>query len=112
MLRYEAREAEAHGIEFLSLPIPDRQAPSGEARTATILEKLDIALLSGKNVVVHCRQGIGRSGLVAASLLVMKGLDPETAVQSVSEARGVPVPETAEQRRWVDHYAAISAGAK
>ena len=50
-------------------------------------------------MVVHCRQGIGRSGLVAACLLVRKGISPGAAVEMVSAARGVSVPETTEQTR-------------
>jgi hypothetical protein len=45
-------------------------------------------------------------------LLVTKGWNPETAVKTLSAARGAPVPETAEQRRWIDRYAVILAGAK
>jgi len=69
-------------------------------------------LSKGKNVLVHCRQGIGRSGLVAASLLVKKGISPGAAIESVSAARGMPVPETAEQRDWIDHYAVALTGTK
>jgi hypothetical protein len=29
---------------------------------------------AGQNVAVHCRQGIGRSGLIAADLLVLSGM--------------------------------------
>jgi protein-tyrosine phosphatase len=70
--------------------------PDSEAEIVAALEKLDADLSSGKNVAVHCRQGIGRTGLVAACLLVTKGWNPETA----------------EQRRWIDRYAEILAGAK
>jgi protein-tyrosine phosphatase len=98
-------------MEFVPLPIPDRQVPQSEAGVAAVLEKLDRDLSSGKNVAVHCRQGIGRSGLMAACLLVTKGLDAETAVEQLSPARGVPVPETAEQRRWIDRYEALLANA-
>jgi protein-tyrosine phosphatase len=72
---------------------------------------MDALLASGRNVVIHCRQGVGRTGLVAACLLVARGESPETAVEKLSAARGVSTPETAEQRRWIDHYAAISASA-
>lgn len=57
-------------------------------------------------VLVHCRQGIGRSGLVAARLLAKKGTSPGAAIEMVSAARGLAVPETAEQREWIDRYAA------
>jgi protein-tyrosine phosphatase len=76
------------------------------------LERIAGDLSTGKNVLVHCRQGIGRSGLVAACLLVKKGMSPGAAVDSVSAARGMPVPETTEQRDWIDHYAAALTGTK
>jgi len=47
---------------------------------------------------------------VPACLLVSKGLTSEAAVKSLSGARGNPVPETAEQRRWIDRYAAVLTG--
>ena len=111
-LRREASEAKAHGMKFASLPIPDRQVPNSESEVTAALENLDAELLSGKNVVVHCRQGIGRTGLVAACLLVTKGLSPGAAVETVTAARGMQVPETDEQRRWIDHYASVLAGTK
>lgn len=111
-LKHEAREAKARGMKFSSLPIPDRQVPTSESEVSAALDRLDADLSSGKNVVVHCRQGIGRTGLVAACLLIAKGLTPEVAVETLSAARGNPVPETSEQRRWIDHYAAVLAGTK
>lgn len=111
-LENEAREVKARGMKFISLPIPDRQVPRSESEVAAALEKLDADLSSRKNVVVHCRQGIGRTGLVGACLLVTKGLSPGAAVESLSAARGLRVPETDEQRRWIDHYAAVLAGTK
>lgn len=108
----EAREVQSRGMQFVSLPIPDRQVPRSDAEVAGALERLDGDLSSGKNVVVHCRQGIGRTGLIAACLFVMKGWSPDAAVEILTAARGVPVPETEEQRRWIDHYAALLAGTK
>lgn len=100
------------GLTFLSLPIPDRQTPGSESELTSVLEQLNTPLESGKNVLVHCRQGVGRSGLVAACLLIAAGLDPAVAVNRVSAARGVPVPETEEQRKWIDHYAAVLSHSK
>jgi protein-tyrosine phosphatase len=109
-LGHESREVKRKGMKFLSLPIPDRQVPHAESEVTATLEKLDADLSSGKNVVIHCRQGIGRSGLLGACLLIKKGLSSGAAVESLSAARGAPIPETSEQRRWIDHYAAIFAG--
>jgi protein-tyrosine phosphatase len=108
----EAMQVKSRGMQFLSFPISDREVPESPVKVAAALEKLDAALSSGSNVVVHCRQGIGRTGLMAACLLVMKGLKPEAAVKSLSAVRGISVPETAAQRRWIDHYATTLAGTK
>jgi protein-tyrosine phosphatase len=111
-LKREAHEAKARGMKFASLPIPDRQVPNSESEVSATLDRLEADLSAGKNVVIHCRQGIGRTGLVAACLLVTKGLTSEAAVKTLSATRGNPVPETSEQRRWIDHYAAVLAGTK
>src|SRR5487761_99695 len=75
----ESAEAKAHGITFLAFPIEDRQVPDSEKSLTKILEQVDSELSSGRNVIVHCRQGVGRVGLVAACLLLIKGLGAEGA---------------------------------
>ena len=104
-LDQEANYCEADDLQFLELPIPDLGVPSSREAGLDLLGKLDKALTAGKSVGLHCRQGIGRSGLIAASLLVLSGLDPEMAFQRVSSARGLQVPETPEQRDWVIEFA-------
>ena len=101
----EPQVAKALGLRFVSLPIPDRQVPSSPSEVAPILDELDTELASGKNAVIHCRQGVGRSGMMAACLLVMRGMDPDSAVRELEKVRGTIVPETAEQRRWIDLFA-------
>jgi protein-tyrosine phosphatase len=108
-LENEEREAQTQGMEFISLPITDRGVPDAETDLTSTLERLDAILSGGRDVVVHCRQGIGRTGLLAACLLISRGLLPEDAIRRLTAARGAPVPETLEQRRWIDHYAVISA---
>jgi protein-tyrosine phosphatase len=111
-LKYEGREAKAQGMRFASLPIPDREVPNSESELSSTLDRIAAALGEGKNVVVHCHQGVGRTGLVAACLLVAKGLSPKAAVEELSAARGIPVPETDEQRRWIDNYSVVATRAK
>src|SRR5437867_8459877 len=111
-LRDEARAVLGLGMRFISVPIPDREVPSSQTELAALLDKIDHDLTAGRNVILHCRAGIGRSGLVAACLFVMKGVSPEEAVKKVAAARGVSVPETKEQRNWIDQYAATLAAAK
>jgi protein-tyrosine phosphatase len=106
----EAEEVRAHGMAFRSFPIEDRQVPRSPSELAKALEGIEADLNDAKNVVVHCRQGVGRSGLVGACLMIAKGLDAKTALDRISKSRGIQVPETAEQRQWIDYYAGSLAG--
>jgi protein-tyrosine phosphatase len=111
-LTKEGALVKKRGMSFASLPIPDRQVPVSPTELAATLDKINATLASGKNVLIHCRQGIGRTGLVAACMLVTKGWDSLRAIEHLSAVRGVPVPETLEQRNWIEHYAAILAGTR
>lgn len=103
----EPEQVRKSGMSFVSLPIPDRHVPASLTELAAALDQFDAALSSGKNILIHCRQGIGHTGLVAACLLLTKGWGSSYAVEHLSAVRGVPVPETQEQRDWIDYYAAI-----
>ncbi len=95
----------ANGIQFLSFPIGDRAVPSSKEAFADRVTTLAEQLGDGKNIAIHCRQGIGRAALVAICLLVLSGLDPAGAMQRVGAARGCSVPETSEQRQWIMDFA-------
>ena len=96
----EAKAVEANGLRFISFPIPDRGIPASTPAAVSLMASIAGALEEGKNVAVHCCQGIGRSGLIAAGVLMTSGLSPEQAIQLVTAARGVEVPETSAQRLW------------
>jgi protein-tyrosine phosphatase len=102
-LTAEGTAATNAGMEFHAIPIGDFGIPDREQITPTLTHLLE-RLHGGAHVVVHCWAGIGRSSLLAASLLVLDGVDPADAWQLISDARGVPVPETDEQRAWVDAF--------
>ena len=97
----ERKAAEANGIRFISFPIPDRGVPVSMSAAMSLMAALASTLDEGKNVVVHCRQGIGRSGLIAAGILATSGMQPNQAMEIVSAARGISIPETPDQRLWV-----------
>jgi protein-tyrosine phosphatase len=104
-LVHEPDVCEATGIRFFSSPILDRGTPSSRWATLSLVEALKEYLADGKNVGIHCRQGIGRSALMATCLVILAGISTEEALQRVSTARGSHVPETLEQRSWLVEFA-------
>jgi protein-tyrosine phosphatase len=88
-------------IEFVSFPIADRSVPASKKSMSEMLAKLSGYLGSGKAILIHCRQGIGRSALLAASLMISGGEDADSVLERISASRGCPVPETAEQKAWI-----------
>lgn len=105
VLEDEAAAAAASGVEFRSFPLPDRGVPPSHESVAQLASGIVDALESGRNVAVHCRQGIGRSGLIVGGVLVAAGKDPQTALKTIEESRGLEVPETEEQRQWLRDFA-------
>ena len=108
----ESQEANDQGMTFVSFPIPDREVPKSEASVGKLIESLDAQLARGNNAVVHCRQGVGRSGLIAACLLISKSRSSGAALAELSQARGLAVPETREQREWIERFATTLANFK
>lgn len=105
VLEGEAAAASAGGIEFRPFPIPDRGVPASQESVAELASGIVDALEEGRNVAVHCRQGIGRSAVIVGAVLVAAGEAPKTALRTLRESRGVEVPETVEQRQWLGDFA-------
>ena len=96
------REAERRGMEWVQMPIPDVSTPGVEfdQEWPEVSRRLWSRLDAGENVLVHCRGGLGRAGMIAARLLVEEGVDPEIAMDRVRAVRPGAI-ETREQERWV-----------
>lgn len=95
----EARAAQAVGLAFVRVPIPDRGVPHRQA-VQPALDARAAELATDRHVVVHCRYGIGRASLLAGAA-GPGGLDPEQAWEELSRARGHAVPDTNQQRTWL-----------
>jgi protein-tyrosine phosphatase len=95
----------AAGLELISFPIPDRGLPASGREADGHVARIVDRLTEGKAVGIHCRASIGRSGMIASSVLVRLGLETSEAFARVSAARRVPVPDTPEQQRWVEDFA-------
>ena len=107
-LSEEANCCKESAIDFLSFPIEDRSLPDSEVNLDAFIDSLDERVKRGKSIAIHCRAGIGRSSVLCACLLVRQGLSAESAFQKIQEARGCAVPDTAEQRKWVESFASRS----
>ncbi len=98
-------------MQFLSYPIKDRGLPESILDYSVFIQRLYKDLLHGINTVIHCRAGIGRTGIVAAGVLLHCGYDAKSAFSCISAKRRVSVPDTQEQIDWVvNHSTAILAG--
>lgn len=90
------------GLEWHCLPIPD-VCPPGERfeRLWTYSgHVLRGKLALGDRIVLHCRGGIGRTGTIAARLLIECGVVPEVALRRV-RAVDVRRVETSAQESYV-----------
>jgi protein-tyrosine phosphatase len=101
-LAAERSEAAAAGLEFVEIPIEDRGVPDDRREFEVLIARLERSIGESRRVAVHCRQGSGRSPLVVAALLIRLGRSPDAAWSVISERRGFAVPETAEQRDWIE----------
>jgi protein-tyrosine phosphatase len=101
-LEDEGEAAERAGIVFVHFPVPDRGVPVERPAFEDFLTRLEDYLKAGKRVGVHCRACIGRSSVTTASLMIRSGSDPYEVWLKISVARGLVVPDTYEQRDWVE----------
>ena len=79
------------------MPIRDFSVP-GQEQLVQTLDAIDAEIAGGGVVYVHCWAGCGRTGVVVACWLVRHGRDPQSALATIAEARGLGCPQTLEQR--------------
>ncbi|PKD41389.1 phosphatase [Methylomonas sp. Kb3] len=82
-------EIRRRGIEWRHLPIADFSVPTlaFEQQWVTQGHEIREMLRSGQDVLVHCKGGLGRAGMIAARLLVELGMDAEEAINAVRHVR-------------------------
>jgi ADP-ribosyl-[dinitrogen reductase] hydrolase len=97
-------EVEALGMRWWHLPIRDMDTPDEgfEIRWRRIGQELRSLLESGFSIALHCRGGMGRTGTVAARLLVELGSAPALAIERVRAVRPGSI-ETRAQEKFVHH---------
>ena len=90
------------GIRHIELPIADFSVPDNRWENAWEREGALVrsALRRGGKVCIHCMGGYGRTGMVAARLLIEFGVEPEEAIARVRSARPGAI-EMPQQEAWV-----------
>ena len=97
-----ASEIRSLGLDWIHLPIRDADVPDLRFEAAWVVsgrllhERLD----AGDRILIHCRGGLGRTGLVAGRILVERGCDPLTAINRVRAVQPHAI-ETAAQENYV-----------
>jgi len=87
------------GLSFLHVGVNDRCNPSGE-QLEEIFDFISPLLDEGRNVLIHCQNGAGRSPLVATALLSKRGMSLSEAARLVKDKN----PKTGfseEQERFI-----------
>ncbi|WP_238704944.1 protein-tyrosine phosphatase family protein [Parasedimentitalea marina] len=86
---------------WVHLPVPDFSPPPPEvlAKWPPVSHMARKALVGGGRVLVHCRGGCGRSGMVVLRLMIECGEKPAVALARLRAVRPCAV-ETPEQMQW------------
>jgi ADP-ribosyl-[dinitrogen reductase] hydrolase len=97
------------GMIWHQAPIADVSVPGPafDAAWQTIGPRLVKQLRQGQSLVVHCRGGLGRAGMIAAMLVTITGEDPRSATERVRAVRPGAI-ETPAQEAYVLEQGALN----
>jgi protein-tyrosine phosphatase len=96
-----------HQLEYINFPIVDRGIPEKSIKIDELIKHLLQKIQQGQSVVIHCRMGIGRSSIIAGCVLRYAGFKTEEIFDKISRARGLKVPDTDSQIKWLKDYRAL-----
>ena len=106
-------------IDYMRKPIRDHGLPSKREHMVDIQACIDHALRAGMLTYIHCRAGIGRTGMVVGCFLVERGMSGAEALDELNRvwqqckrsASWPHVPETDDQsefiRKWTPQVASL-----
>ena len=79
-------------------PIRDLSAPSEGVEEGSLLSQWFGLVSQGGRILLHCAAGLGRTGTVAARLLMKAGHDADTAIHLVRAARPGTIESVTQER--------------
>ena len=104
ILGVEDMERQVHdfGMKWFHLPITDVSVPDQRFEDAwkTASAEIHCLINAGEHILIHCRSGLGRTGLVAGLILVERGVQPKEAIRQIRAVRPHAI-ETPEQEAYV-----------
>ncbi len=103
-LEYERMDCRREGFEFIKFPIEDGDVPDSYLKTKELVISLAEKIRENQKVLLHSRGGIGRTSMIAASILVKNGLRIKDAFEVITKIRGIKVPDTEAQKTWVEEF--------
>ena len=108
LLGVESLPSEAHRVDVRVrwLPIADASVPERAEDVVALVRVILASVQAGDTVVIHCRGGLGRSGLVAACCLVAQGTDAAAAMRIVRQSRPGAI-ENRSKESFVVRFATI-----
>jgi ADP-ribosyl-[dinitrogen reductase] hydrolase len=94
-----ADHARSQTLTWFHLPIADFSVP--DATSLAVWQRIGQDVLGklngGGRVAIHCAAGLGRTGTIAAKLLVALGSAPDAAIAAVRHARPGTIETTAQE---------------
>lgn len=82
-------QCQALGLDWYHLPVADEQVPlvDFDAAWQQASGSILATLRSGQSLAIHCKGGSGRTGLIAARILIEAGVPLEQAISRVQALR-------------------------
>uniref|UniRef100_A0A669EMR7 Cyclin-dependent kinase inhibitor 3 n=1 Tax=Oreochromis niloticus TaxID=8128 RepID=A0A669EMR7_ORENI len=97
---YQQRGFRVHHMPFLDGDAPELN------QCCQILDELQISLKNDRRTVIHCYGGLGRSGLIAACLLLQLSvtMTPNKAIEILRQHRGGGAIQTVRQYNFLHEF--------